>query len=100
MNQKPDAGDDQKPDAREGVDQIGQVDRQIAAEDPLVRHDFVRGAGAQDIREHADDAEERESHRSPGETMGDLMGVPAAKEPIGNDGQQGEHRNQFYEQIS
>jgi hypothetical protein len=36
--------------------------RQIAAEDPLIRHHFVRGAGAEDVREHADDAEERESH--------------------------------------
>ena len=40
VDQESDAGDDQQHDAAERIDQIGEIDGQIAAEDPLIGDDF------------------------------------------------------------
>ena len=81
VNQRINPGDDQAARRRSG----GLRDRpgcgEIAAEDPLIGYNFVSGAGAQDIREDAMTQRKRVPG-SPGETMGDLMRVPAAKEPL------------------
>ena len=37
VDQEPDSRDDEQHDAREGIDEIGEIDGEIAAEDPLDR---------------------------------------------------------------
>ena len=41
VNQKSDSRDDEQHDARERIDEIGQIDGEVAAENPLIGDDFM-----------------------------------------------------------
>ena len=57
VNQEPDSRDHEQHDARERIDEIGQIDGEVAAEDPLIGDDFMGRAGPQNVGKHADRAE-------------------------------------------
>ena len=52
MDQEPDPGHDKEHDAGERINEEGQIDHQIAAEDPGVGDDLTRDAGPQRGRKH------------------------------------------------
>ena len=60
VDQEPDSRDDEQHDARERIDEIGEIDGEVAAEDPLIGDDFMGRAGPQDVGKHADRAEKRQ----------------------------------------
>jgi hypothetical protein len=54
-------------------------------------------AGPQNFDKHADRAEKGQPHRSPSKPVRDFMRIPPARESIQDHGQQGKHRDEFYE---
>ena len=78
VDQEAHSRDDEQHDARERIDEKGQIDREVAAEDPLIGDDFVGRSGSQDVGKHADGAEERQAHRSPGQPVRDTRGRDTA----------------------
>jgi hypothetical protein len=58
VNEEADSRHDQQHDACEGINKVGEIDREIAAEDPLVRDDLMGRAGFEDVGEDSDGGEE------------------------------------------
>jgi hypothetical protein len=82
VNQESDSRDDKQHDACERIDEIGQIDGEVASEDPSIGDDFMGHAGPQDIDEDADRAEKRQSHRSPSKPVREFVGIPRAQESV------------------
>jgi hypothetical protein len=97
VDQEPYSRDNEQHDARQRVDEIGEIDGEIAAEDPLIDDNFMRRPGPYDVGKHADRAEKRQTHRSPSKSVYDLLGIPPAEESVQEHGEQGKHRNELYQ---
>ncbi len=99
MDQEADPRDDQQHDAGERIDQEGEVDREIAAEDPGIGNDLSGLAEAKLIDQHGKGAEKGQADRPPGQPMGDVMGIATAQKAVRHHRQEREHRDQYDDEI-
>jgi hypothetical protein len=93
MDQEPDAGDDQQHDATQRVDQEGEVDVQIAAEDPPVGDDFARPAGLELVGKHREGGGEGQPDRAAGDAAGDVVRITASQQAVEQHRHEGKHRD-------
>ena len=100
MDEKPDSRDDQEHDASQRVDQIGEIDCEVTAEDPFIGDDFTGGSGSQGFREDGEHAEERHEDRTPCKAVSQVMRIAVPKEAVHQDGHQRKQGNQFYDQVN
>ena len=96
-DQERDDRDDEKHRRREGVDQRGDVDGEIAHSDPAVQRDDGRRLSAKHLEEDADRNERGEADRDRGDDTGEMPQPPAPEETVHEESRERERRDEPHE---